>query len=79
MPRVVVVCTDNASCEGLRHAFQSHSEFEIVGGIKDDTDTISKASEARPDLVVLEIAGDPKDGLNTAEKLQCICPAFHCS
>jgi hypothetical protein len=27
MPRVVVVCTDNASFEGLRQAFQSHSEF----------------------------------------------------
>jgi hypothetical protein len=24
--------------------------------------------------VVLEIAGDPNDGLNTAEKLQCILP-----
>jgi hypothetical protein len=64
MPRVLL----------LRQAFQSHNEFEIFGGTKDDTDTISKPTEARPDLVVLEIAGDPNDGLNTAEKLKCNLP-----
>jgi hypothetical protein len=29
MPRVVVVCTDNASCEGLRQASSATANFKL--------------------------------------------------
>jgi len=36
MPRVLLLCAENVSCDRLRQVFQSHTEFEIVAGIKDD-------------------------------------------
>ena len=69
MPRILLLCSENVLCERLRQAFQPHTEFEIVAEIKVDTDTISKATEARPDLVIVEMANDPNDALNTAERL----------
>ena len=74
MPRVVLVCTDNVVCDGLRQAFQFHTEFEIHGGAKNSADTIAKATELCPDLVVLEMASDSHGGFDTAERLKRILP-----
>jgi DNA-binding NarL/FixJ family response regulator len=74
MPRVVRVCTESVLCERLRQAFQSHAEFEICGGVKKGAGTLKKAIEPHPDLVVLEMAGDPQYGFETAQKLKLILP-----
>ncbi len=74
MPRVLLLCSINVSCDRLRQVFQSHTEFDIVAGIKDDEDTISKATQIHPDLMIMEMAGDPSDALDTAEKLKCRLP-----
>jgi chemotaxis response regulator CheB len=74
LPRVLLVCTENVLCERLRQAFQSHTEFEIHGGVKNGADMLAKATEVRPDLVVLQMASNLPAGLDTAEKLKRTLP-----
>lgn len=74
MPRVLLLCTEDDLCERLRQAFQSHIEFEIHGGVKNGASMLAKAKELLPDLVVMETAGNPRAGLDTAEEFKRILP-----
>ena len=74
MPRILRACTESILCERLRQAFQSHTEFEVYGGMKNGADTIAKATEVHPDLVALQMASGPHSDFDTAEKLKRLLP-----
>ncbi len=74
MPRILLVCTESILCQRLRQAFQSHTGFEVYGGMKNGADTIAKATEVRPDLVVLQMASGPHRDFDTAEELKRLLP-----
>jgi len=70
MPRILLACAESILCERL----QSHTEFEVYGGMKNAADTIAKATEVHPDLVVLQMASGPHSDFDTAEKLKRLLP-----
>jgi chemotaxis response regulator CheB len=74
MPRILPVCTESTSCERFRQAFQSHTELEVYGGMKNRADPITKATAVQPNLIVLQMASDPHSDFEAAEKLKRLLP-----
>jgi two-component system, NarL family, nitrate/nitrite response regulator NarL len=71
----VLLVDDNAMVRSaMRPLFDSHSKFEVCGEAEHGREAIEKASNLRPDLIVLDMSMPVMNGLEAAPLLVKILP-----
>jgi two-component system, NarL family, nitrate/nitrite response regulator NarL len=73
--RRVLVVDDNAAVRTLvRQLFALEPDFEIAGEADNGREALEKASDLRPDIVILDLAMPVVNGLDAAPELRKIFP-----
>lgn len=72
MTRVFLVDDHPVVRAGVRYLLQGH--VEVVGEAESGTEALSRIPEAKPDVVVLDIALPDMDGIQVAERLCALLP-----
>ena len=71
----VLLVDDNATVRmAVRHLFDSHPRFEVVGEAEHGREAVEKAPSFLPDLVVLALSMPVMNGLEAAPLLIKILP-----
>ena len=68
--RVLVADDHMIVRSGIRHVLESEAGFEVVGEAASGAETVSLASQLRPDVVVLDISMPEQSGLEVAARLR---------
>ena len=75
MVKTVLVADDSAYIRRtLCELFQSQADFAVCAEAENGKDAIDKASELRPDLIVLDLSMPVMNGLDAARVLKRIMP-----
>ena len=76
MPKCILIVDDSASIRHmLRTTFEDISGWEVCGEAENGREAIEKASELKPDLIVLDLAMPIMHGLEAAPVLRRMLPA----
>jgi DNA-binding NarL/FixJ family response regulator len=59
--------------EGLKNILRKYSDYEVVGEARDGEEALSKVSELKPDILLLDITMPKKSGLEILEQVQRNC------
>ena len=71
MPIRILIADDHALLrQGIRNFLSLESDFEIVGEAADGEETIRRASELRPDILLLDINMPKGNGIEVATRLR---------
>lgn len=70
MSKVLVASDNPASLTMLRHLFEAHAEFSLCGQVQTREETISKAEQLKPGLIILDFADQSAEVLHTAKELR---------
>jgi two-component system response regulator NreC len=69
-PIQVILVDDHAVVrEGLRLVLGQHADIAVVGEAADETEAIDLAERVRPDVVIMDIALGPRDGVAGIEAI----------
>lgn len=60
--------------EGLKRMLQERPGFEVIGEAGDGRELVRRASELRPDVVVLDLSMPGMNGIQAARKLRAVLP-----
>lgn len=75
MPKCILIVDDSEPVRrAVRSFFESQSEFEVCGEAVDGQDALEKASELKPDLIVLDLSMPRMSGIEAAPLLKKILP-----
>lgn len=77
-PRIlrILLADDHAILrEGLRRLLEAEPDFQVVGEASDGREAIERASELRPDIVVMDISMPAINGVAAAQRLKSLDPA----
>ena len=74
MKRILIADDHESVLRRVRGMIESHSGWEICGDAVTGRQTIAKAAELKPDLVVLDFAMPQMDGLKTAAAIKALLP-----
>ena len=75
MPRVLIV-DDNLLIRTLLRQIFRDGGYVVVGEAQDGVEAVSRVSEMRPDLVMLDLVMPRCDGFETLERLRIIDPSL---
>jgi len=67
--RVILVDDHAVVREGLRLVLGQHADISVVGEAADETEAIDLAERVRPDVVIMDIALGPRDGVAGIEAI----------
>ena len=71
MPKRILLVDDNGSVRShIRGLLETHTSYEVCGEAHDGVDAIKKATELRPDLVLLDLAMPRMNGAEAASVLK---------
>ena len=71
MPIRILIADDHALLrQGIRNFLSLESDFEIIGEAADGEETIRRASELRPDILLLDINMPKGNGIEVAARLK---------
>ena len=71
MPIRILIADDHALLrQGIRNFLSLESDFEIIGEAADGEETIRRASELRPDILLLDINMPKGNGIEVATRLR---------
>ena len=71
MPIRILIADDHALLrQGIRNFLSLESDFEIIGEAADGEETIRRASELRPDILLLDITMPKGNGIEVATRLR---------
>ena len=71
MPIRILIADDHALLrQGIRNFLSLESDFEIIGEAADGEETIRRASELRPDILLLDINMPTGNGIEVATRLR---------
>ena len=71
MPIRILIADDHALLrQGIRNFLSLESDFEIIGEAADGEETIRRASELRPDILLLDINMPKGNGIEVATRLK---------
>ena len=72
--RILIADDHELILRGVRALLRAHPGWEICGEAADGREAIAKATELRPDLVVLDYAMPCLDGLSAAKEIHQLLP-----
>ena len=74
MPQGILIADDNSSVRKATHNYLAHRNLEVCGEAVDGQDTIEKAQELKPDLIVLDLAMPQVNGIVVASVVKEMMP-----
>ena len=74
--RILVADDSETSRTALTKYLASQQDLEVCGEAVDGEDTIAKAWELKPDLILLDVAMPRTNGIVAASVLKDLCQAF---
>jgi DNA-binding NarL/FixJ family response regulator len=75
MAKQILIADDHEAVrQGLRALLQAIPGWEICGDATDGKEVIAKATELRPDLIILDYAMPGLDGLSAAKQIHELLP-----
>ena len=74
MAKCILIADDNDIVRTILRFFLETEGFEICGEAKDGVDTIEKAKQLSPDLIVLDVAMPRMNGVEAASVLKGMMP-----
>lgn len=78
MPKSVLIVDDSRSVRRiLRDFFEALIGWEVAGEAEDGTNAVQKATELRPDLIVLDVSMPRLNGIEAASVLKKTIPHVH--
>lgn len=76
MPKCILIADDSAIVrKSLRSVLVQQPGWEVCGEAVDGRDTIQKAQELNPDLIVIDLSMPVMNGFEAARELQRIMPS----
>lgn len=76
MARILIADDRESMRTALRSAFVLRPNWEICGEATDGTEAIAKATQLKPDLVLLDFRMHQSDGLKAATQINRIMPSL---
>ena len=75
-PRIRVLLVDDHAMvrRGMRDFLELHPDIEVVGEAVDGRDAIERATELRPDIVVMDLMMPVVDGIESTARLKAALP-----
>jgi two-component system, NarL family, response regulator DevR len=67
--RFLVVDDSPSAIQGIRSVIESHAEWEICGEAATPSEGIAKATALMPDVVILDLHMQERDGFETAKAI----------
>lgn len=77
MSRVFLAGDNRASLAMRRNLFEAHGEFSLCGQVQTREETIAKAAQLKPGLIILDFADQSAEVLHTAKELTEELPYAH--
>jgi len=74
LKRILIADDHESVLRRVRGMIESHPGWEICGDAVTGRQTIAKATELKPDLIVLDFAMPQMDGLKTAAAIKTVLP-----
>ena len=74
LKRILIADDHESVLRRVRGMLESHPEWEICGDAVTGRQTVARAAELKPDLVVLDFAMPQMDGLKTAAAIKNLLP-----
>jgi DNA-binding NarL/FixJ family response regulator len=74
LKRILIADDHESVLRRVRGMIESHPGWEICGDAVTGRQTIAKAAELKPDLIVLDFAMPQMDGLKTAAAIKSVLP-----
>jgi len=68
--RILIVDDHEIFRRGLRSLLESRPEFEILGEAADGLQAIEKATQLKPDLIVMDVSMPQLDGLQATRQIR---------
>ena len=72
--RILVADDHTMIRQGLISILRAHPEFEVVGEAADGQEAVARATESRPDVVVLDLGMPRLNGLEAARRIRKALP-----
>ena len=70
MSRVLLAGDNPTSLAMLRDLFEAHREFSLCGQTQTHEETIAKAAQLKPSLIILDFSDQSTEALHTAKELR---------
>jgi two-component system, NarL family, response regulator NreC len=72
--RILIADDHESMLRGLRASLGANSGWEICGDAVDGKEAVAKATQLRPDLIVMDFAMPRMDGLRAAQEIRELLP-----
>jgi CheY-like chemotaxis protein len=72
--RILIADDNQAVRDNLTEVLKSRDGWEVCGAVEDGQQAILKATELRPDLIILDLSMPVMDGLQAARQIGQILP-----
>ena len=70
MSRVLLAGDNPSSLTMLRDLFEAHAEFSLCGQAQTGSEAVSKGTQLKPGLIILDFEDSFTEGLDTAKELR---------